>query len=109
MQVIFARPARAHVRKGRAQLIDVFFNAAANRSRNFGRDKGSKSIHRLYRLHSTAEPQPKQRRVDLQLRRSRMFIDNRNQMTVSSFRSEMFKEPRPRDLHYAPKGAIEHL
>src|SRR5438132_12297384 len=91
MQVVFAGPARAHVRKGCAQLIDVLFNAAANRGRNFGRDKGSKSIHRL---RSAAEPQPKHRRFDLQLRRSRMFIDNLNQMKVSSFRSEMFKEPR---------------
>ena len=31
-----------------------------------------------------------------------MFIDNRNQMTVSSFRSEM-SHPIWRDLYYAPK------
>jgi hypothetical protein len=36
-----------------------------------------------------------------QLRRSLMFIDNRNKIPTSSFRSEMFKGPC--DLHYAPK------
>src|SRR2546427_12613570 len=48
-----------------------------------------KEVRIIRRLHSAAEPQPKHRRFDLQLRRSRMFIDNRNQMKVSSFRSEM--------------------
>src|ERR1041385_484151 len=62
------------------------------------------------RRHGAAEPRPKYKRADLKLRRSRMFIDNNNQMTVSSLRSEMFKKNQgPRDLHYAPKRAIEHL
>src|SRR5262245_16361037 len=37
-----------------------------------------------------------------------MFIDKPKLKEPSSFRSEMFKEPRPRDLHFAPKGALEH-
>src|SRR5215510_4635223 len=44
------------------------------------------------------------RHSDVQLLRSRMFIDNRHQMTASSFRSEMSRAGLG-DLHCAPKGA----
>src|SRR5947207_3321930 len=47
MQVVFAGPTCAHVRKYAAKLIDVFFDAAANVGRNFDRDKGSIGRHGL--------------------------------------------------------------
>ena len=54
-------------------------------------DDHTTETQRFAEKHSAAKPQPKYRRADLKLRRSRMFIDNHKQMTVSSFRSEMFK------------------
>src|SRR5215510_4056630 len=48
------------------------------------------------------------RHRDVQLRRSRMFIGNHNQMTASSFKSAMSKAGL-HDLHCAPKGAQASL
>ena len=47
MQVVFARPTGAHIRKYGAKLIDVFLDAATNIERNFDRDKGAVGGHGL--------------------------------------------------------------
>src|SRR5882757_6198621 len=47
MQVVFACPTGAGVWKCGAQLIDMFFDTAANVGRNFDRDKGAIARHGL--------------------------------------------------------------